>query len=167
VAQNLINLRPNLGGRRRRQSNSNDHMNNETFRQQFSNRRFMRGQRNSKRQKIPNTLAVSYQIRVTAGDEVVKELNSTFEMPESQDPDYLAAAADFPQLFDLLVAKPLAIAVARFQSRLAERRQKQTEHSDEDPPPEDFHEPQPEFKSPQVPNDFPDVLPQPTPPANK
>lgn len=142
-------------------------MNNETFRQQLSNRRFTRGQRNSKGQKIPDTLMVAYQIRVTSGDQVVKELNSTFEVPDGHDADYLAAAADFPQLFELLVAKPLAIAVARFQSRLADRCQKQTKPSDGNPPSTEFQEPQPEFKSPQVPNDFPEILLPPPPPANK
>ena len=167
VGKRLVNPRPSLAAVGTTQPNLINNMINEKFRRQVSNRRFMRGQRNSKGPKIPDMLAVSYQIRVTAGGEVVKELNSTFEIPEVQDPDYLAAAADFLQLFDMLVAKPLAMAVASFQSRRADRCQKQSDRSVGDPQATDLPKPQTEFKSPQLPNDFPDVLPQPTPPANK
>ena len=131
-----------------------NNMNNETFRRHLSNRRFLRGQRKAQRPKIPDKLAVTYHIRITSGDEIVKELNSAFEIPQIQDPNYLAGpAADFPQLFDMLVSKPLATAVALFQAH-REECQNQTDHPVGSAQGRNVCEPQPEFKSPQLPMSF-------------
>ena len=142
-------------------------MNNETFRRHLSNRRFLGGQRNAQRPKIPDKLAVTYHIRITSGDEVVKELKSAFEIPQVQDPNYLAGpAADFPQLFDMLVSKPLATALALFHAH-REECPNPTDHPVGSAQGREFREPQLEFKSPQLPDEFPVVLPQPTPAAKQ
>ena len=142
-------------------------MNTDNIRWHMSNRRFTREQRDSRRPKNPDKLVVSYQIRVMAGARVVKELDSAFELPEVRDRGYLAGAAtDFPQVFDLLVAKPLAVAVAAYQTEQADACQEAAGRSGASRQNAENREPEVQFRAPQVPNDFPEVLPQP-PPANK
>ena len=142
-------------------------MNNERVRWHISNHRFAREQREAKRPKIADKLLVSYQIRVTAGGRVVEEFDSDFEIPEVRDRGYLAGSAtDFPQLFDILVAKPLAVAVAAYQTEQANSCQDEASRSSACGQNAESREPEVEFRAPQVPNDFPEVLPQPLP-ANK
>ena len=138
-------------------------MNNEKIRWQISNHRFAREQRDSSRPQNSDKLAVSYRIRVTAGQRVVKEIDSGFEIPLVWDPGYLSGAAtDFAQLFDMLVAKPLATAVAVDQMEQADSCGEQIGRSAESGEPAKTIQPEVEFRAPQVPNDFPDALPEPT-----
>jgi hypothetical protein len=137
-------------------------MSNETFRWQIANRQFERKQRGSKHPKRSDKLAVSYQIRVTAGERVIKELASSFEIPEVRDRGYLSAtAADFPQLFDMLVAKPLATAVAVYQLEQADSCGEESDPSGAPGEPATTSQPEVQFRAPQVPTDFPDALPEP------
>jgi hypothetical protein len=135
---------------------------NENFRRQLSNHQFARSQRGSKRPKTQDALAVSYHIRVTHGDHLVKEFKSGFDVPENEDPDYVdGSAADVAQVFETLVTKPLVTAVALYRRAVASPR------TGQEAEPTASQGPQPEFKSPQVPDPFPQVLPQASPPENR
>jgi hypothetical protein len=137
-------------------------MSNEHFRRHLSNHEFARSQRKPKRPETPSELAVSYHIRVTHGDHLVKEFKSGFEVPENEDPDYVdGSAADFAQVFETLVSKPLLTAIALY------RRAAVSAKAGQEAGPPASQGSQPEFKSPQVPDPFPQVLPQASPPGNK
>ncbi len=140
-------------------------MNDEIFRQQLSNYQFARSQRRPKQPKTSDKLTVSYKIRVTHGEHLVQELSSSFEVPAIAEPDYVeGSAADLAQVFETLVAKPLATAVALYCSRHAADSRTQTNRSGQQGEPTASQEPEVEFKSPQVHDPFPHV-PPPGPPS--
>jgi hypothetical protein len=136
---------------------------NESFRRHLSNQEFARSQRRPKQPETPGKLTVSYHIRVSHGDHLVKEFKSGFDVQEIEDPDYVeGSAADVAQVFEMLVSKPLVTAIALYRRAVASPRT-----GSERPELEPSQAPQPEFKAPQVPDPFPQVLPQAAPPPNK
>ena len=65
----------------------------------------------------PDSLTVSYHIRIAGNGETVVDLASGFEIPMALRRDFIATAdGNFPELFERLVAKPLATAVSGFLS---------------------------------------------------
>src|SRR5216110_2811496 len=59
----------------------------------------------------PDSLTVSYQIRIAGNGETVVDLASGFEIPMALRRNFIATAdGNFPELFERLVAKPLATA---------------------------------------------------------
>jgi hypothetical protein len=133
---------------------------NEKFRWQIANHRFDRNRRSSERPKPADKLVVCYQIRVTAGERIIKELNSSFEIPEVHDRGYLSSTvADFPQLFDILVAKPLATAVALHQMEEAECCPEDVDQAEAGD--QNTQEAEIDFKAPQLPSELPANMPPP------
>jgi hypothetical protein len=71
-------------------------------------------------------LSIAYNVKIEGGGENVIQLSSGFEIPRALHKDFAAAAdADFPALFDRLVAKPLATAVSCFLQRKFEDLQRE------------------------------------------
>src|SRR6476661_8912244 len=86
------------------------------FRRQVANRRY--AQRHFRRPKPveDQKLSLSYDICLKLGNAPLRQLKNSFEIPQGSDVGYLAGlVADFEQLLELMIKKPLVAAISDFQ----------------------------------------------------